>query len=470
MTGHHTLERRVLSQFWSALGGAADALEVVTFHGPELTLPSVYHVSAFASGAVAAATLAVAELAAARGGAARPPAVTIDRVHAAAAFASERWLRAIDWQLPELWDPLAGDYACRDGFIRLHTNYAHHRASVLRVLGVPELREAVASAVKAWDGEALEAAIVAADGCSAFMRSPAAWAQHAQGRALANEPLLALEAHPCASFEIAAEQRPLGGVRVLDLTRVIAGPVCTRVLAGWGADVLRIDPPGFKEHAPLLCDVTGGKRRAALDLRALSDRARFEGLLAEAHVLVSGYRSDALARLGYDQARLRTLNPNALQVSHDAYGWTGPWATRRGFDSLVQMSCGIAWRGGEVAAADGGRNAPRPRPLPVQALDHATGYLLAASVCRGLTRWIVEQRSSSVRLSLARVARALIELGDEGDIEAPGLAPSVYEASFELADTQFGRVRRVRCPGSIAGFTAAWTRAPGALGCDDARW
>ena len=465
---NHALDRHVLSQFWSALGGAADATDVVTFHGPELTLPSVYHVSAFASGAVAAATLAVAELAVARTGGGQLPPVAIGRVHAAAAFASERLLRALDWQQPELWDPLAGDYACRDGFIRLHTNYAHHRAAVLRVLVVPEQRDAVASAVAAWDGEALEAAIVAADGCSAFMRSPAAWAQHAQGRALASEPLVALDGQPCAGFDVAAEHRLLGGVRVLDLTRVIAGPVCTRVLAGWGADVLRIDPPDFAEHAPLLCDVTGGKRRAALDLHEPAGRARFEGLLAEAHVLVSGYRSDALARLGYDRARLRALNPNAVLISHDAYGWTGPWATRRGFDSLVQMSCGIAWRGGEVVAADGGGQAPRP--LPVQALDHATGYLLAAGVCRGLTRWISERRSSSVQLSLARVARALMELGDDGDIHAPKLAPSAYEASFELADTQFGRVRRVRCPGSIAGFTAAWTRAPGALGCDDARW
>jgi len=465
MTDMPALDATVLGDLWSELAGRSDLPAHVTFTGPLRASLSVYEVSALASAAIGAATLAVAEFAAARSG--KPLGrVSVERAHADCAFACERHLSGVGWQLPAVWDPLAGDYACRDGFIRLHTNYVYHRDAVLRVLGTAAERAEISAAVRGWDGEALEAAVVAAGGCAALMRSAAEFREHAHGRALANEPLIAYEQWPCREFSRlpAVTSRPLAGVRVLDLTRVIAGPIGTRFLAAYGADVLRVDPPGFEEVALLLPEVTAGKRRAALDLTQPRDRARFEALVSEADLIVHGYRAGALAALGYDTAQLRRLNADLSIVTHDAYGWSGPWATRRGFDSLVQMSCGIAWRGREVFETKG------PQPLPAQALDHATGYLLAASACRALTERSTQRRATYARTSLARVAQLLMSLGE---VDVRGLARTAAGASkawTELADTAFGPVRRVRCPGTIEGFEPRWTEPAGPLGSHAPQW
>lgn len=408
----------VLSSVWTALGGDEASLDAVVFEGETLGgLPSVYPVPHAAAALVAASALAVADVLAARTGA-DLRRVHVDGRHAVAAFRSERYLRMIGWSLPS-WDPIAGDYEARNGFIRLHTNYTHHREACLRVLGVPFERAAVSAAVRTWDADALETAVVASGGCAAWMRTSAEWRSHPQGRAVAAEPLVGHEIETAAQaveplLPLRDGQAPLAGVRVLDLTRIIAGPVCTRVLAAYGADVVRVDPPGFQEVGALLPDTTGGKRCVALDLRAEEDRRSFEDLVVGAHVLVSGYRSNALARHGYSTAELRGKNPALLIASLDAYGWTGPWHARRGFDSLVQMSCGIAARGAEVAGVTA------PRPLPAQALDHGTGYLLA------------RRRD---------VSRARPEAHARRDRERPPLAG----AHGSLADG-FRRARRPRRP------------------------
>lgn len=459
-------DQALLAQLWQELHGPASALEAVHIHGPQRGLPSVYEVSSLASASIAAATLAIAELQAARTGQALR-ALSVERGHADAAFLSERHLRAVGWQLPEVWDPLAGDYATQDGFIRMHTNYSYHRDAVLRVLNLAAdtTREQLTRALAARDGEALEADVVAAGGCAAKLRSPAEWRAHPQGQSLAQAPLFEIALTPAAAAELprataAVSSNPLTGLRVLDLTRVIAGPIGTRLLAAYGADVLRVDPPGFNEVGALLCDITAGKRRCALDLRDDAARERFLQLVREADVIVHGYRSTALERLGLGNAVLRDHNPNAVIVCHDAYGWSGPWAGRRGFDSLVQMSCGIAWRGREVLKTE------RPAPLPAQALDHATGYLIAAAVCRGLTRRAQRGETSLVRLSLARSARLLMELGDLGGIVGQAAPGESLDAWMEEADSSFGRVRRVRCPGRIEGVVAEWGIPAGPLGVD----
>jgi crotonobetainyl-CoA:carnitine CoA-transferase CaiB-like acyl-CoA transferase len=284
---------------------------------------------------------------------------------------------------------------------------------------------------------------------------------------MTREAAPASEAEP--SFEVATArasvaEAPLRGVRVLDLTRVIAGPVCTRLLAAYGADVLRIDPPGFEEVGALLGDATPGKRCAALDLRAAHDRDAFERLVGEAHVLVHGYRSDALDGLGLGAAHLRQINPGLLLVSHDAYGWTGPWAARRGFDSLVQMSVGIAARGAEVAGTD------TPHPLPAQALDHGTGYLLAAATCRLLTDRLRHAAVGQARLSLARTATFLIERGETGDPTVPDLTVADAAPFVEHVSTGFGPMARVRIPGTIEGVVPRWPREAGPLGRDVPAW
>lgn len=447
-----TPEQRLASSLWQALGGAPGDAQSLEFTGPPGGLPSRFEVSTLACATIGIATLAAAELWAKRRGEALRR-VTVDRRLAAAAFRCERLLRPEGWTLAQIWDPIAGDYRAADGWIRLHTNYAHHRAAVLRVLGVPEEKEAVAQAVARRAKDALQEAVIAAGGAAASLRTIDEWADHPQGRALAAEPIVAREGRADALQERAAPDAPLAGVRVLDMTRVIAGPVGTRHLAAFGAEVLRIDPPGFEEMAALLPDMTRGKRCAALDLKSAEGRAVVEGLIAGADVIVHGHRPGALERLGLAPERLRALNPALVLVRSDAWGWSGPWAARRGFDSLVQMSSGIAHPGSEG----------KPTPLPAQALDHATGYLIAAAACRALV-----DRTAVSKLALARTAKLLVDLGQQGDPAAPGLGN--VDALLEESGSGWGRVRQVPCAARIGGYEVRWPIEAGPLGRHEARW
>jgi crotonobetainyl-CoA:carnitine CoA-transferase CaiB-like acyl-CoA transferase len=296
------------------------------------------------------------------------------------------------------------------------------------------------------------------------MRGLAAWAEHPNGKAVAGEPVAWVDAGtaaPAADGPVSPE-RPLSGIRVLDLTRVLAGPVATRFLAGFGADVLRIDPPGWDEPG-VIPEVSLGKRCARLDLRQPAQRHDFEELLASADVMVHGYRSDALSRLGLDTDTRQRLRPGLVDVSLDAYGWTGPWRGRRGFDSLVQMSSGIAAEGMLRFGAD------KPRPLPVQALDHATGYVMAAGAIRGLTRRLTTRAGSSTRTSLARSA-ALLTAAPVA-IRAEAFA-GVTDADFNTAieATGWGPARRMWPPLVVDGAGMRWDHPANSLGSSAPGW
>lgn len=411
-------------------------------------LPSVFDVSSLALASVGAAAAELAALTGAR-------EVELDRRRTLKWF--DMTLRPIGWTLPSAWDPIAGDYQTRDGWIRLHTNAPHHRDAALAVLGCAAEREALAEAVRDRDRTALETAVVTAGGCAAAMHSLADWARHPQGAAVAAEPLIAWQ-----QTGTAAAPRDLNGLKVLDLTRVLAGPVATRFLAGFGAEVLRIDPPSWNEPG-VEPEVTLGKRCAGLDLTRAQDRASFETLLRAADVLVHGYRPGALDTLGYGAEARRALNPALIDVSLCAYGWSGPWAGRRGFDSLMQMSTGIAAEGMARLGGD------RPRPLPVQALDHATGYLMAAAVLRALRVRQASGRLLSARLSLARTAALLVA----GGVREPA-APLDPETEADLAPqpeaTGWGPARRVMFPLHLDGQPPVWPHPAGPLRRDTAAW
>jgi len=447
---------QLLARSAAAVGVPLGALE---FTGRP-ALESFYPVSALASASVGVAGLAAAELLDALG---MPGAgVVVDRGLADAWFGFA--LRPVGWELPSPWDPIAGDYSTADGWIRLHTNAPHHRAAALRVLGVGADRAAVAEAVASWSAGELESAVVAEGGCAAELRTPAAWAEHPQGAAVALEPLVAVD-RTDPSMDAASARwrptpaRPLAGVRVLDLTRVLAGPVATRLLAGLGAEVLRIDPPGWDEPG-VVPEMTIGKRAARLDAHDPRDRERLLELLAEADVLVSGYRADALERLGLGDEVRRSIRPGLIDVSLDAYGHTGPWARRRGFDSLVQMSSGIAAAGLQAGTAD------RPTPLPVQALDQATGYLLAAAALAGLANRVRDGAGTRSRLSLARTA---VELETARGLEVDAAAPASEYSRTPLA-TPWGAAELLPSPLMVGGQQLVWELAPRPLGSDDPSW
>jgi hypothetical protein len=423
-------------------------------------LPSAFSVTDFAAASVGRAGAAVAELATRRHSV--RPRVRVDRRLTSMWFAVS--LRPQGWELPPLWDPVAGDYAAEDGWIRLHTNAPHHRKIALGLLNAPEDKAAVAAAVSGWKADDLESAIVERGGCAAAMKTIAQWREHPQGAALASEPLMYDETHepqarPAWSIP---PHRPLEGIRVLDLTRVLAGPVATRFLAGFGADVLRLDPPGWDEGG-LVPEVTLGKRCAHLDLRTRDGIVTFERLLAEADVLVHGYRPGALEGLGLGSERRRSIRPELVDVSLDAYGWSGPWRGRRGFDSLVQMSSGIADAGMRRF------NKQRPFPLPVQALDQTAGYLMAAAAIRGLTTRLETGSGVTARTSLARVAQALSEMPVQHATE--NLAPEQSsDLSEEVEETVWGPARRLRPPLTIDEIPMHWDRPASALGSAAPEW
>jgi len=210
-------------------------------------------------------------------------------------------------------------------------------------------------------------------------------------------------------------------------------------------------------------EMTLGKRCVRLDLRQASDRDQFRQLVSTCDVLIHGYRADALERLGFGPDELESLRPGLVDVALNAYGWSGPWCTRRGFDSLVQMSSGIAAEGKRVT----GR--AQPVSLPVQALDYGTGYLLAAAALRGLS---VRERTGNgwrAQASLARTAELLMSHG-QCEIE-DSLAP---ETSADMTDTleqtAWGPARRLRPPLAVDGLHMRWDVPAGQLGTSPATW
>ncbi|KAF1068003.1 MAG: Acetyl-CoA:oxalate CoA-transferase [Pseudomonas citronellolis] len=453
------LSQAFTDHIWPALADTP-APQTVHWRG-EGQLPSAFAVTDLAAASLATVGLAVAALREQVGHA--PGALAVDRRLASFWFASS--LRPRGWQVPPAWDPLAGDYPTRDGWIRLHTNAPAHRLAALSVLGAASERGELAPRVAQWAAAELEDSVVAAGGCAARMLSREQWQAHPQGQALASEPLVAHSVLTGLARRgwTPDPARPLRGLRVLDLTRVLAGPVASRCLAGLGAEVLRLDPPDWNEPA-LVPDVTLGKRCARLDLKSAAGREVFERLLGSADVLLHGYRADALERLGYDRERLDALAPGRIDVSLNAYGWSGPWRNRRGFDSLVQMSTGIAEAGSHW------RGEPQPVPLPVQALDHATGYLLAAAVLRGLSQRLRDGHGQAYRLSLARTAQLL---------QAPAFAAqpgvALAEVSAEdlapgIEETPWGPARRLQAPLQLAATPLHWERPACELGSAPASW
>lgn len=446
------LDRQLAREVWAALGGSEATLAALEFSGPSGGLPSRFQVAALASATIGVATLAAAEFWAMRRGES-VRRVTVERPHASAAFRSERLLTPIGWSLPPIEDVLTDTYETADGWIRPQTGFSYHREALVRVLGVAAEKRQVAAAIKSRNADELESAVVAAGGCAAALRTMDAWRLHPQGMALANEPVCLREGQRSRRPVPGEPDAPLSGIRVLDMTRVIAGPTGARHLAAFGADVLRIDPPGFRDVTALLPVTTRGKRCAALDLADAGQRKSWEKLLTEADILIHGYRPGAMESLGYSTSRLRELNPALAIVRCDAYGWSGPWAERRGFDGLVQLSCGIAHPG----------NSGRPTPLPAPALDYGTGYLVAAAACRALS-----DGYGSAQVSLARTARLLAELGTDGDAGAPWRDDA--GDFLELADSEWGPLKDVRCPASIEGHDVAWRHAAGSLGRHEPRW
>jgi crotonobetainyl-CoA:carnitine CoA-transferase CaiB-like acyl-CoA transferase len=464
-------------RLWADLGGDPAAPDRLTVSGPHDALPSSFPVTAAAAAAVAVATLAAAEVWSRRGGP-PAPAVAVDTRHAALACRSEHYVTVVGDDLGGVWDPIAGAYRAADGWVRLHTNFRAHRAAAVRVLGLTGGIDsaAVARAVARWRAVALEDAVHAAGGCAAALRPIAEWRASDQAAALTARPLVAVDdldgppAPPDAAPHGRADRRgwsrPLDGLRVLDLTRVIAGPVAGRFLAAHGADVLRVDGPAAEDSRVLVADTTVGKRATVLDIGTTRGAETFADLLDRADAVLCAYRPGALAGLGLAPGVLAAQRPGLVVGTLSAWGGigVGPWGGRRGFDSLVQMASGIAGAGLEAGEAD------RPTPLPLQLLDHATARLLALGVIQALRARRRQGGTWTVRTSLAGTAAWLEGLGRVDALDVPEPDAATVDRHRTERPSAWGRLRYVRPAGTIGGRPLEWARGPEPPGSSAARW
>jgi len=442
-----------LLSIWHAAGLPAQTLQQLVLTGFDPVLPSSFAVGIAAQTTLAAAALAATELGHHRNGLRQQ--VRVDMLDAALECCGHF---TIDGRVPEVWDKIAGLYPCEDGgWVRLHTNFAHHRDGVLRLLGLaagPDTeRETVAVALQKWRAFDFEDAAAQAGLVVAALRSFDEWDRHPQSAEVARNPLVAIEkigdAAPLVLPALPIDARPLAGLRVLDLTRILAGPVGGRTLAAYGADVLLVNGP----HLPnieAIVDTSRGKLSALADLREATGRAGLLSVLGDAHVFIQGYRPGALAARGLAPGDVAQARPGIVMVSLSAYGESGPWAGKRGFDSLVQTATGINHAEAQAAGS------PQPKPLPMQILDMATGFLTAFGAQAAVLRQQREGGSWHVRVSLARTALWLRELARVAN--GFSAARPDFHGRMETHASGYGALSAMRHAAVFSHTPAGWAR------------
>jgi hypothetical protein len=388
----------------------------------------------------------------------RSALIELERGHVADACRSERFF-AVDGQVAgAAFAPLSRFWPAADGWVRAHANYPWHRQAVLDALELDgPVADQVGEAIASLRGEEFEQRVFAAGGVGAAVRSFEEWNRHPQGRAVADEPLISLDV-----VGDAAPRSTPSRARVLDLTRVIAGPVCTRLLGALGSDVLRVDPPRRRDMAPgRFADSLLAKRSSTLDLTNSADAERIHALLDGADVVVQGYRPGALSRYGLSAEELAQRHPGTVVVILDAWGHSGPWSGRRGFDSVVQAATGLA-----VGEADAG---DQPGALPCQLLDHGTGYLAAAAALDGLRRQRRYGGTPIRRVSLARTAYWVASIPTQRDV-APEPDGDAAPQHLVRIPANGRTLTAVAPPGIVAGQALRWPHGSHGYGADRPAW
>jgi crotonobetainyl-CoA:carnitine CoA-transferase CaiB-like acyl-CoA transferase len=433
-------------------------------------LPTPFRIGETSAAALAAVGLAASELWSLRRG--RHQEVAVDTRQATASLRSGHYMTLQGAPVSTERNAVMGVYPARNGrWSYLHCNFPNHRAAALRVLGVPEDREAVREAVAKWDALELEEAILAAHGAGGMVRTMDEWARHPQAAAIASLPLMEIvKIGDSPPEKLPDADRPLSGVRVLDLTRVLAGPTCARTLAEHGADVLKITTAhlpnlGYQEY-----DTGHGKLSAHLDLREPKDVTTLRDLVREADVFSQSYRPGTLASRGFSPDGLARLRPGIVFVSLSAFSHAGPWASRRGFDTVVQTVSGITTRQGELFPGA----APGPQFYPVSAIDYLTGYLMAFGAMVALARRAREGGSWLVRISLAQTGRWLVGRGEvpEADLKSVPLefTPAELERWTITTDTPAGRLHHLGPVVRLSETPPHWARPTVPLGYHEPVW
>ncbi|HEY7039182.1 MAG TPA: CoA transferase [Methylomirabilota bacterium] len=438
--------------------------------GADPILPTSFRIGEAAVAALAAVGLAVSELWALRTG--RQQQVAVDTRRATASLRSGHYLKMDGTAMPAERHTIMGVYPARSGrWSYLHCNFPNHREAALQVLGVPEDREAVRRAVAGWDALALEEAIIAAKGAGGMVRTAEEWARHPQAAAIASLPLMEIvKIGESAPERLPDGDRPLSGIRVLDLTRVLAGPTGARTLAEHGADVLKVTAAhlpnlGYQEY-----DTGHGKLSTYLDLREPKDVETLRGLVREGDVFSQGYRPGTLAARGFSPEALAQLRPGVVVVSLCAFGHVGPWASRRGFDTVVQTVSGVTHRQGQLFPGA----EPGPQFYPVSAIDYVTGYLMAFGAMVALARRAREGGSWLVRISLAQTGRWLVGRGEVPEAQLAHVAREFTAEELErwsiTSVTPAGRLRHLAPVVQLSETPARWARPSVPLGYHEPAW
>jgi crotonobetainyl-CoA:carnitine CoA-transferase CaiB-like acyl-CoA transferase len=448
----------------------ASAVEIAG--GGDPVLPTPFRIGECAAAALAATGLAAADLWELRAGGGRRQSVAVDLRQATASLRSGQYLQVNGVRVRNERNAVMGMYPAKNGrWSYIHANFPNHRAAALRVLGCEEDRAAVRRAVANWDALELEEAIIAAGGAGGMVRSMAQWAEHPQAAAVASlPPLEIVKIGDSPPEKLPKGDRPLSGIRVLDLTRVLAGPTCARTLAEHGADVLKITAPHIAARDDQEYDTGHGKLSARLDLRQPQDLARLKELVREADVFSQGYRPGTLANRGLSPEALAVLRPGLVYVSLSAFSHRGPWASRRGFDTVVQNVSGITTRQGELFPGA----EPGPQFYPVSAIDYLTGYLMAFGAMAALGRRAREGGSWLVRISLAQTGRWLVGRGEVpenklGDAAAEFTAEELERWSTE-SDAPAGRLKHLKPVVQLSETPPYWVRPSVPLGYNEPAW
>src|SRR5881409_4488998 len=438
--------------------------------GTDPILPTSFRIAETSAAALVATGLAVSDLWQLRTGLRQK--VAVDRRQATASLRSGHYMKLNGAPVSTERNAVMGVYPAKNGrWSYLHCNFPNHRAAALGVLGVPEDREAVRKAVAEWDALELEEAIIDARGAGGMVRTMEEWAKHPQAAAISSLPLMEIvKIGESAPQKLPDGDRPLSGIRVLDLTRVLAGPTCARTLAEHGADVLKITAAhlpnlGYQEY-----DTGHGKLSAHLDLREPKDLETLRGLVRETDVFSQGYRPGTLGQRGLSPEALAKLRPGIVFVSLCAFGHVGPWASRRGFDTVVQTVSGITSRQGELFPG----SAPGPQFYPVSAIDYLTGYLMAFGAMVALRRRVSEGGSWLVRISLAQVGRWLVRRGQVPEASLADVPKEFTSAELErwsmVSQTPVGRLHHLAPVLRLSETPPRWTRPSVPLGHHEPVW
>jgi crotonobetainyl-CoA:carnitine CoA-transferase CaiB-like acyl-CoA transferase len=446
----------------------AGEVEITGSYDP--VLPTPFRITETATATLAAVGLAVSDIWELRTG--RRQQIALETRRATASLRSGRYLKIDGVPVPNDRNEVMGVYPAKNGrWSYLHCNFPNHRAAALKVLGVPENREAVRKAVMQWDALELEEAIIAAKGAGGMVRTMEEWARHPQGIAVASLPLMEIiRIGDSPQEDLPKGDRPLSGVRVLDLTRVIAGPTCARTLAEHGADVLKITGAHLPSLGRQEYDTGHGKLSAHLDLREEKDKEILRGLVREADVFSQGYRPGTLGGRGFSPEALAQLRPGIVVVSLCAFGHVGPWASRRGFDTVIQTVSGITHRQGELFPGD----APGPQFYPVAAIDFLTGYLMAFGALVALGRRAREGGSWLVRISLAQVGRWLVSRGQVPEVDLKDVpkefTPEELARWSIASETPVGRLQHLAPALHLSETPPRWARPMVPLGYHQPVW